>query len=77
MCRQGSVRGNPSEGDCLGYPDVDGRILLRLIFRKCDLGLMDWIELAHRDRWRAFVNAGGINPPPPEEQKNLKLSYLL
>jgi hypothetical protein len=38
-------------------PDVDGRIL-RWIFRKWDVGGMDWIELAlYRDRWRALVNA--------------------
>jgi hypothetical protein len=37
---------------------VDGRIILRWIFRKWDVGDMDWIELAQdRDRWRAFVNA--------------------
>jgi hypothetical protein len=38
-------------------PDVDGRIILRRIFRKWDVGGMDWIELVQdRDRWRAFVN---------------------
>jgi len=37
----------------LGNPCVDGRIILRWIFRK-----WDWIELAQdRDRWRALVNA--------------------
>jgi hypothetical protein len=36
--------------------DVDGRILLKWIFKKWNGG-MDWIELAQdRDRWRAFVN---------------------
>jgi hypothetical protein len=36
---------------------VDGRIILRWIFRKWDGG-MDWIDLARdRDRWWAFVNA--------------------
>ena len=39
-------------------PDVDGRIILRWIFRKGDVGGVDWIELAQdRDRWRALVNA--------------------
>ena len=39
-------------------PGVDGRIILRWIFRKWDVGGMDWIELAQdRDRWRAGVNA--------------------
>ena len=38
-------------------PSVDGRIILRWIFRKCD-GDMDWINLAQdRDRWRALVKA--------------------
>jgi hypothetical protein len=41
----------------LGDPDVDGRIILKWVFKKLD-GDMDWIELAQdRDRWRAVVNA--------------------
>jgi hypothetical protein len=41
----------------LGDPDVDGRIILKWIFKKCDGG-MDWIELAQdRDKWRAGMNA--------------------
>jgi len=40
----------------LGDPGVDGRIILRWVFRKWDVGGLDWIELAQdRDRWRAFV----------------------
>jgi hypothetical protein len=36
---------------------VDGRIILKRIFKK-RVGDMDWIELAQdRDRWRALVNA--------------------
>jgi len=36
----------------LGDPGVDGRIILRWIFRKWDVGYgLD------RDRWRALVNA--------------------
>ena len=39
-------------------PGVDGRIILRWIFRKLDVGGMDCIELAQdRDRWQALVNA--------------------
>ena len=42
----------------MGEPDVDGRIISRWIFRKSDVGGMDWIELAQdRDRWWALVNA--------------------
>jgi hypothetical protein len=41
----------------LGDLGVDGRIILRQIFRKWMLGI-DRIELAQdRDRWRALVNA--------------------
>jgi hypothetical protein len=41
----------------MGDPAVDGRIILKWIFKKWDWG-MDWIELApDRDRWRALVNA--------------------
>ena len=36
--------------------DVDGRLILRWMCRKWDVGGMDWIELAEdRDRWRALV----------------------
>jgi len=36
---------------------MDGRIILRWIF-KVGCGVMDWIELAEdRGRWRALVNA--------------------
>jgi hypothetical protein len=49
--------GDLTEGDHLGDPGVDRRIILKWIFRKWDGG-MDWIELAQdRDRWRALVNA--------------------
>jgi hypothetical protein len=37
--------------------EVDGRIILKWIFKTWDGG-MDWIELTEdRDRWRALVNA--------------------
>jgi hypothetical protein len=41
----------------LGDPGVDGRIILKWMFKKWD-GNMDWIELAQdRDRWWGLVNA--------------------
>ena len=42
----------------MGDPGVDGRIILRWVFRKWNVGGMDWIELAQdRDRLWALVNA--------------------
>jgi hypothetical protein len=50
--------GNLRERDHWGDPGVDGRIILRWIFRKWDIWGMDWIELAQDiERWRALVNA--------------------
>jgi hypothetical protein len=50
--------GNLRERDHLGDPDLDGRIILRWIFNKWDVGGLYWIELAQdRDRWRLIVNA--------------------
>jgi hypothetical protein len=53
----GFLWGDLGEGDHLGHPEVDGRIILKWILKTWDGGL-DWIELAQdRDRWRALVNA--------------------
>jgi hypothetical protein len=39
-------------------PGIDGRIILRWIFRKWDVGVMDWLELAQDSgRYWALVNA--------------------
>jgi hypothetical protein len=38
--------GNLREKDYKRDPAVDGRIVLRRIFRKRDVGYMDWIDLA-------------------------------
>jgi hypothetical protein len=41
----------------LENPGVNGRLILRRIFRKLNGG-MGWIDLAQdSDRWRALVNA--------------------
>jgi hypothetical protein len=49
--------GNLRERDHLENPRVDGRIMLRWIFRKWDVGGLDWIDVAQdRDRWMAIVN---------------------
>ena len=40
----------------MGDPVIDGRIMLRRIFRKWGGG-MDWIDLAQdRDSWRELVS---------------------
>jgi len=47
---------NLRERDHWGDSDVDGRIILRWIFRKWEGVVGDWMELAQdRDRWRALV----------------------
>ena len=49
--------GSLREGDHLDNLVIGGRIILRWIFRKWDVG-MDWSDLAQdRDRWQALVNA--------------------
>jgi hypothetical protein len=52
----GILVGRPERRNQLEYPGVDGRIILKWIFKKWDGG-MDWIDVAQdRDRWRAILN---------------------
>jgi len=54
--RTGFWWGNLMETDHLEGPSIDGRIILRWIFRKW--GVWVWTDLAQdRGRWRALVNA--------------------
>jgi hypothetical protein len=49
---------NLRERDHFEDPGEGGRITLRWIFRKWEVGGIDWIELVQdRDRWRALVIA--------------------
>jgi hypothetical protein len=50
--------GNLRKRDHLEDLGVDGRIILRCIIRKWEVGDMGWIDLTEdRDRWWALVNA--------------------
>jgi hypothetical protein len=50
--------GDFSEREHLEDVGVDGRIILKRIFRKWDRN-MDWIDLVQdRESWHALVNAG-------------------
>ena len=49
---------NLREGGHLGDSGLDGRIILRWIFREVGCRSMDWVDLAQdKDMWWALVNA--------------------
>ena len=51
------------EGDHLGDPGVDERIILKCIFERLEGGI-DWIDLAQdRDRWRVVNTVMSIRVP--------------
>jgi hypothetical protein len=49
--------GNLWERDHLGDTGIDGKIILRWIFRKWDVGVWTGLSWPRTDRWRALVNA--------------------
>jgi hypothetical protein len=55
--RRGFWWGNPRERDHLEGPGLDGRIILKWMFKQWN-GNTDWIDLAqNRDTWLALLNS--------------------
>ena len=66
--------GNLRERDQMEASGVDGRTILRRIFRNWDGGSMDGIELAwDRESWRALVSAV-MNHRVPQNARNFLTS---
>jgi hypothetical protein len=62
----------------VGDPGIDGRTILRLMFRKWDVGGVDWIKLAQdRDMWHALVNSLIILHFPQNTRNFLTSSKLV
>ena len=53
----GVLMGKPEGKNHLEDPSVDGRVILRWIFRKWDVGYGMGRAGQDRDRWRALLNA--------------------
>jgi hypothetical protein len=57
--RTGFLLGGPKERDHLEDPDLDGSFILRYIFSRNWIGVVDWVDLAQkRNSCHAVVNAG-------------------
>ena len=62
---RGGERETEGKKDHLVDKAVDGKIILKWMFKAYDMGGVDWIDLTQdRDKWRALVNTA-MNPQVP------------
>ena len=62
---RGGERKPEGKKDHLVDKAVDGKIILKWMFKAYDMGGVDWIDLTQdRDKWRALVNTA-MNPQVP------------